>query len=84
MGYSVKDSHVRVDVFKQSGSWNNTLVIDMHEEYNAANMKEAIEMLITNQYGKVNMLDNGKLPKGYYSCLEPFHCNAHPVLIIIE
>lgn len=77
MNYSVNSSHCRVDIFKPSGKWYQTLVIDT-EEYYYDLIHDAVEKALKDSLGK----NHEEFHKGWYGvCLEPYHENSHPVML---
>jgi len=76
MNYSKNPSHVRVDRFKKSGKWYDTYMIDMCHYYDAIDLFKAVEDCFLTQYSYYKL-------KGFnLVCLEPYHKNSHPVMII--
>lgn len=74
MGYSVSDSVVRVDRFRLSGKWYDTLAVDMERFYTHYGVKEALQEAM--RAAGHNYLD------WIVVCLEPYHQNSHPVSLI--
>ena len=76
MGYSERDSVVRVDLFKESGKWAYTIALDMNAWYDhPKGPKEAVrEALKAHKHWGSSYV--------YYTvvCLEPFHKTSFPVL----
>ena len=75
MGFSTDGSAVRVDLFKPSGKWSETIAISganyrgcIHDS-----VKDAVKKVVGNSYA------------GYTAvCLEPCHEYSHPVSFIIK
>lgn len=75
MGYHEEDSRVRIDIFKPSGKWSQSLAIDMGTHYNSNDIHQSVLTLTELALG-------GPLSLNYYIvCLEPYHKFSHPVLI---
>lgn len=73
MGYSIHDSHVRVDRFKERGKWYDTIVINMVNHYEAPCLNDCIEKLLKE--------DGYEMEGWIYVCLEPYHQYSHPVML---
>jgi len=76
MGYHQNDSMVRVDIFRPSGKWYETIAIDMEEFYDHSYAKDAVEIATVKKRGAP------LVPGWIYVCTEPYHKNAHPILLI--
>ena len=75
MNYSDEPGHCRVDFFKPSGKWYDTIVVDftgLYDEpviHNA--LKKALIKSVGNHYKEMQAV-----------CLEPYHKHEHPVSLI--
>lgn len=74
MHYSNNPGKVRVDYFKPSGKWYETLEVDMTGYYDAWNVREAVRLAVTHQYESFSFDDWTVV------CLEPYHKFSHPVM----
>lgn len=74
MGYSIDSTMVRVDFFRDMGKWYTTEALNMGGEKNPYVYEAFIKAL-----GK-------QFPEHYHDlvavCLEPYHENAHPLMIL--
>jgi hypothetical protein len=78
MHYSKEPWMVRVDRFRTKGKWYDTWQIDMRHHYDVTNIREAVLLC---------WLMESKIPfsKDFFLvCLEPYHRNSHPVVVIHE
>ena len=77
MNYSLNPTQCRVDFFKDTGKWYDTVVLNMgvtEEEYNAYLPTEFARQL-TIQYPTTY--------KGMIAvCLEPYSAHSHPVYVV--
>jgi len=80
MGFSIHDSHVRVDRFKESGKWYDTLEVDMSGVWDHWNIAEALTIAIDEAFGG-NYVAGWIAQGGSFVCLEPSHKHAHPVML---
>jgi ATP-dependent Lon protease len=81
MGYTTNESMVRVDRFKESGKWYDTLEVEMVDEYyDHWNIFEAVEKSIDAKYG-VGYVMAWTNQGGSFVCLEPCHKHSHPVML---
>lgn len=71
--YSDNPGMVRVDYFKESGKWYMTDAVDMSLVYDYTSIHAAVEAAIIEH--------RGALPHFNIVVLEPYHKNAHPVMI---
>lgn len=74
MGYSANDSDVRVDIFKASGKWYQTIAISMGMVYHHPELKDAFVEAYEAQVGPIQQ-------DMIYVCNEPYHQHAHPIMI---
>ena len=82
MGYTTNDYHVRVDRFKESGKWYDTLEVDMENHYYDLDIYKALASSINESYSHVNNFVDGWLAQGgSFVCLEPCHKNAFPIML---
>lgn len=84
--YSENPAHCRVDIFKPSGKWYMTVVIDMEGEYNCGVCHEAVKRALTNRIvpGTIKLGPRGEyhLEEGWSAvCLDPYNIHAHPIMI---
>ena len=79
MNFSLQPSHVRVDIFKPSGKWFETieLVMDMKKWDRETLIHDSFREVLHKKLGDTHL--NGM----YAVCLEPYHECAHPLMIII-
>ena len=74
MGFSEKDSMVRVDFFKDTGKWYCTEAIDFHDVYNVDDIiyacRFAIKRHVVNRLSGMTAI-----------ILEPYHENSHPIML---
>lgn len=73
--FTIKDSMVRVDRFKQRGKWYETLEVDMAGHYDTASIHDSLRQCIKEQYP--GLADSEML----FVCLEPHHKFAHPIML---
>ncbi len=73
MGFHPEDCMVRVDRFKERGKWYDTFAIDMSRHYDHPDLHDAIEFCIRAA--------GYTLQDWVFVCLEPYHKNAHPVML---
>jgi len=73
MGFSERDSDVRVDFFKTSGKWYTTVAINMEKEYNNKNIHEALlkSIIVSDAFRLLEEMDA--------ICIEPYSIVAHPI-----
>lgn len=73
--YSVNPAMVRVDFFKPSGKWYDTVAVEW-QGYHHSDIYQALRnSLNTSGYGD-------KYSGMTAVCLEPYHENAHPLMIV--
>lgn len=78
MGYSIKDSDVRVDLFKDSGCWDGSIVLDMdHLDYKNEFTDDAVSNALLRKYPDADKRFKGMI----LICLEPHHIRPYPVMI---
>lgn len=86
MGFTTNDGMVRVDRFKESGKWYDTIEIDMSEHYNDLSIFNALEESINEHtakhWGRDNFVIGWTNQGGSFVCLEPYHKHSHPVMLI--
>jgi hypothetical protein len=77
---------VRIDRFKGSGKWYETLDLDMGKYYNEPYIHEAVKKAIKDRYPALKPTDslNKKSDSMFIICLTPFHKNSFPVTIWLE
>ena len=75
MGYSVSDSIVRMDIFKRSGKWAESVAVDMASAY----QDEDIHTAVLNCY----MAQDGRYKGCTLVCLKPYHKFSHPIMVTI-
>ncbi len=75
--FAYNPGSVRVDEFKPSGKWYQTIVIDMTDQYLNPSIHDAVmDCLVDRQI---------KLEPGWrYVCIKPYHQYAHPVMLEIK
>lgn len=79
MNYSNSPGHCRVDRFKSSGKWYDTISLDMNNDgYNDLDLYDHFIKCLQDQHSSWL-----KESDGYWSivCLEPYHKNSHPIMI---
>lgn len=89
MGYTVNESMVRVDIFKPSGKWYESIAIDMNEFYNEPIIHDALKKALakgdTNDR-KWETIDGSErtLTSKFAICLHPYHENAFPICVWLK
>lgn len=79
MNYSQRPGMVRVDFFKPSGKWKETVAMDMSGVYDFDLIHDAVRTALRNNFG-----DGVEAFKGLTMViLEPYHKNAHPILMVL-
>ena len=81
MGYTTNSSHVRVDRFKESGKWYDTLEINMENHYDDLNIYKALRDSINETMQFENYVQRWLSQGGSFVCLEPYHQHSHPVML---
>lgn len=81
MGFTVNGSMVRVDRFKESGKWYDTLEVDMTSYYNLSFIHDAVRYSLILMAGNDEFVESWLNQGGFFVCLEPYHVNAHPVVL---
>lgn len=71
--YSDKPYMVRVDIFKPSGKWYETISVSMKDKYHTADLHEALRSAILVRR---TIADNW-----LYVCLDPYHKHSHPIIL---
>jgi two-component SAPR family response regulator len=84
MHYSERPGHVRVDFFKESGKWSQTMQIDMTDYYNRPLLSEAVAEAIERQLGRKCIPLRIQSSGAFAICLKPYHVNAHPVVLWLK
>lgn len=80
MGYIESESHVRVDIFKDSGKWYTTISIDMNKVYNEPFIHDALKKCLEDTNWKP--AENKDFSNGWFAvCLEPYHINSFPIVV---
>lgn len=83
--YTTNPAHCRVDIFKPSGKWYCTVVIDMSGHYNGGLVEDHVRYCLLNKVVPGDIILNNEkymLSQGYMAvCLEPYHEHSHPVMI---
>ena len=75
MNYSDNPGHCRVDFFKESGKWYDTVTIDMSSLYNEPFIHNAVKFAVHQAVGKRYI--------GMWAvCLKPYHKNEYPVMFV--
>ena len=77
MHYSNKSTDCRLDTFKPSGKWYDTLTLDMSNSPYKGLLRDDIKKAIKEQYPHL-FRESGWM----IVCLEPHHENSHPICII--
>lgn len=76
MNYSYNPKNCRVDVFKESGKWYDTIVLTMNEKP---------EELIHDTFKRCMNEQHPTWMKDHEGfslvCLEPYHTHSHPIMI---
>ena len=75
--FSQKPGMVRVDIFKESGKWYDTLELDMDKQYNTLLIHDAINNAMAIQHPQWT---HGKNAGFHVVVLDPYHKNSHPVM----
>lgn len=76
MGYSEAEDSVRVDFFKDTGKWYETLGIKWTGGYRNCDIREALLKSVRDHFG-----GNRRLSGMTIVCLEPYHEHSHPIMI---
>lgn len=89
MGYSSKDSRVRVTLFKESGKWYSDESVDMYDRWSGcATIHDALMAACADEFEAeegawslsshpLEWLESG----GTIVCLDPYHEHAHPIML---
>ena len=75
--YSDTPGSVRVDIFKPSGKWYETIAVDMNLHYNDPLVTDAVRAAVLHK------LDDGeryRLGGMTYVVIDPYHKNSYPVM----
>lgn len=81
MGYTTNESSVRVDIFKSTGKWEQSIAIDMNNVYFKPLANEALkEALRINKFRPCEKSESARI----VVCLDPYHENSHPLICWIE
>lgn len=83
MGFCVEENMVRVDFFKESGKWYETVSLKWDRYRTHDNI--SIE-LIHDTFRRCCLEQHNRLcQKGWKAvCLEPYHADAYPLMIIFN
>jgi len=96
MGYSTKPGIVRVDIFKDTGKWYETLAIDMTEGWDKDKLIHHSLIEALQQQSRYRALEDPNTksnirvyaPNQEYSyfavCLKPYHPHKHPIVIWLK
>ncbi len=80
MGYTSKESQVRVDIFKASGKWYTTIEVDMNDVFEFPFIHDALKMCLEKTTWKPAV--SKKDSDGWFAvCLEPYHVTPYPIVI---
>lgn len=81
MNYSDNEGSVRVDVFKPSGKWYETVAVDMYTFYHSeTTIHQALLAAIERQYPGFTARE----PGWKFVCLQPYHRFSHPIMLICK
>jgi hypothetical protein len=82
MNYSNDDSMVRVDFFKPSGKWYETVAVKFVCYWSS---DKPGGMLVEDAFVKSLELCMGDRLKGMTAvCLEPYHEHTHPLMVVYK
>lgn len=72
MGFTTDEAMVRMDFFKESGKWYDTVSVSMRGYYGVSILEAVVKSARTqcNAYSGMTLV-----------CLEPYHQHSHPVMI---
>jgi hypothetical protein len=74
--YTDEANSVRVDIFKSTGKWYETVCITNSEYANCCiheSVKKALKQVIGDSYKGMTAV-----------CIEPYHENSHPIMFVIK
>lgn len=83
MGYSDDDTNVRVDFFKESGKWYTTEAVKWTGGSTDILIHEAFIISLENHLHKEGSAEL-RLSGMTAVCLEPYHENAHPLMVKVQ
>ncbi len=82
MGYSERDSDVRVDFFKESGKWYTTEAVRWTGSWEDGQL---IEELAVSLFAHLKQPDGSlRLADMTAICLEPYHKNSYPLMLEVS
>ena len=86
MGYTTNPSKVRVDIFKSSGKWYETVELDMNKGWDKTTiLHDQFKKAWIEQYPHRPTVDNRLDSDGWFLvCLEPYHENSHPIVVWLK
>lgn len=86
--YSEHPDHIRVDFFKQNGSWYTTEEVEWVGPWKAEGAKliydQFAETLIRHLRGTAQDSNYIRLSDMLAVCLEPYHENAFPLMMYVK
>jgi hypothetical protein len=82
MGYTEKDSSVRIDRFKDGGKWYDTFAVDMEPFWDSLTPVDGVRYAIAAHPDWSAEYVQDCLDRGFtFVCLEPYHKYAYPVML---
>lgn len=89
MGYTPNENMVRVDIFKSSGKWYESISVDMDEEYSNTSIHDALRRSLergdTNGRVWITIDAVERTIKSMFAiCLHPYHENEHPICVWLK
>lgn len=80
MGYAVEEDIVRVDMFKDTGKWYESIAVKWIEGgYDSVSIHESLRASLFRELKE----DSGppRLSGMTAVCLEPYHKHSHPIML---
>jgi hypothetical protein len=82
--YNARPNNCRVDIFKESGKWYDTISVSFKDnEWKARNADGAFNPIHKSFSNALHEAIRDNFKGCYAVCLEPYHENAHPLMIKI-
>lgn len=83
MGFTVNENMVRVDFWKPSGKWYDTVELEW-DNYGSREYKIGDELIHDTFRRCLKEQFSGHYKGMLATCLEPYHINSHPISTIHE